>query len=298
MSEDTKRLAVLIDADNTSPKLAREMFEELAGYGTLTVKRAYGDWTSTQLNGWKGELHKHAISPMQQFANTTGKNSTDSALIIDAMDLLYAGNLDGFVIVSSDADFTRLATRLRESGMTVYGLGQRKTPKPFQDACDRFTFLEVLRDSDPAPAPAATSAKGSEADDAEESEAAAASQGNLQSMLTKALNKTPSDDDDWSALGALGSHLNRTDPSFDPRTYGFAKLSDLAKAQPYLETRSVPGSSGRTELWVRLKGRGGRRTAQKSSTQKSSAKKAAPSKTAGKKTTRKATSKKASSEED
>jgi uncharacterized LabA/DUF88 family protein len=289
MSEDTRRLAVLIDADNTSPKLAREMFEELAGYGTLTVKRAYGDWTSTQLNGWKSELHKHAISPMQQFANTSGKNSTDSALIIDAMDLLYAGNLDGFVIVSSDADFTRLATRLREAGMTVYGVGQRKTPKPFQDACDRFIFLEVLRDSDAAPA--ASSGRGNDADDAEDA-AEAASQGNLQSMLTKALNKTPSDDDDWSALGALGSHLNRTDPSFDPRNYGFAKLSDLAKAQPYLETRAVPGSSGRTELWVRLKGRGGRRTAQKPS-----GKKVAAAKSTAKKTTRKATSKKASAED-
>ena len=289
MSEDTKRLAVLIDADNTSPKLAREMFEELAGYGTLTVKRAYGDWTSTQLNGWKSELHKHAISPMQQFANTSGKNSTDSALIIDAMDLLYAGNLDGFVIVSSDADFTRLATRLREAGMTVYGVGQRKTPKPFQDACDRFIFLEVLRDSDSS----SSAGKASEADEEDTTEAAAASQGNLQSMLTKALNKTPSDDDDWSALGALGSHLNRTDPSFDPRNYGFAKLSDLAKAQPYLETRAVPGSSGRTELWVRLKGRGGRRTAQKPSTTKAST-----GKSAAKKTTRKTTSKKASSEED
>jgi len=271
MSDDNQRLAVLIDADNTSPKLTREMFEELAGYGTLTVKRAYGDWTSTQLNGWKSELHKHAISPMQQFANTSGKNSTDSALIIDAMDLLYAGNLDGFVIVSSDADFTRLATRLRESGMTVYGLGQRKTPKPFQDACDRFTFLEVLRDAEPAPAAAPSTADTADGDEASET-ASAASAGNLQSVLTKALNKTSSDDDDWSALGSLGNHLNRIDPSFDPRTFGFAKLSDLAKAQPFLETRSVPGSSGRTELWVRLKGRGGRRTASARTTTKSAKK--------------------------
>ena len=221
------RLAVLIDADNTSPKQTREMFDELASYGTLTVKRAYGDWTQQQLNGWKGELHKHAISPMQQFANTSGKNSTDSALIIDAMDLLYAGNVDGFVIVSSDADFTKLATRLREAGKTVYGLGQRKTPKPFQDACDKFTFLEVLRDADAAPA-AASTPQPAEAD--EPGESAPVSKRNLQSMLTKALNKTASDDDDWSALGSLGSHLNRTDPSFDPRTYGFAKLSDLVKA--------------------------------------------------------------------
>ena len=151
MTDDSSRLAVLIDADNISAKVAKDIFDELAGYGTLTVKRAYGDWTSTQLNGWKGQLHKHAISPMQQFANTTGKNSSDSALIIDAMDLLYAGNLDGFVIVSSDSDFTRLATRLREAGKVVYGVGARKTPEPFRDACDKFTFIEVLRSDTPAP---------------------------------------------------------------------------------------------------------------------------------------------------
>ena len=143
---DNSRLAVLIDADNTSPKLIKEMFEERAGYGTITVKRAYGDWTQQQLNGWKGELHQHAISPMQQFANTSGKNSTDSALIIDAMDLLYSGSLDAFAIVSSDSDFTRLATRLRESGKTVYGLGRRRTPEALQSAVDKFIFLEVLQD--------------------------------------------------------------------------------------------------------------------------------------------------------
>ena len=126
MSDDTSRLAVLIDADNISAKVAKDVFEELAGYGTLTVKRAYGDWTTSQLNGWKDQLHAYAIAPMQQFAYTVGKNSTDSALIIDAMDLLYAGHLDGFVLVSSDSDFTRLATRLRESGMKVYGLGSEE----------------------------------------------------------------------------------------------------------------------------------------------------------------------------
>ncbi len=255
------RLAVLIDADNTSPRQTREMFDELASYGTLTVKRAYGDWTQQQLNGWKGELHKHAISPMQQFANTSGKNSTDSALIIDAMDLLYAGNVDGFVIVSSDADFTKLATRLREAGKTVYGLGQRKTPKPFQDACDKFTFLEVLREPDAAPAAASSTPQPTETE--EPGESAPVSKRNLQSVLTKALNKTASDDDDWSALGSLGSHLNRTDPSFDPRTYGFAKLSDLVKAQPFVETRTVKGASGQGQLWARLKGRATARKAAK-----------------------------------
>ncbi len=254
MSDDTSRLAVLIDADNISPKVAKDVFEELAGYGTLTVKRAYGDWTTSQLNGWKEQLHSHAIAPMQQFAYTVGKNSTDSALIIDAMDLLYAGHLDGFVIVSSDSDFTRLATRLRESGMTVYGLGAKKTPRAFRDACDKFTFLEVLRadaTETQSPEVAAPDPAGAPT---EASPEPVREKGNLESMLVKALNKTATDDD-WSALGSLGSHLNRTDPSFDSRTYGFAKLSDLVKDQKFLETRTVKSDSGQGQLWVRPKRR-------------------------------------------
>ncbi len=252
MSDDTRRLAVLIDADNISAKVAKDVFEELASYGALTVKRAYGDWTTSQLNGWKEQLHAYAIAPMQQFAYTVGKNSTDSALIIDAMDLLYAGHLDGFVLVSSDSDFTRLATRLRESGMTVYGLGAKKTPRAFRDACDKFTFLEVLRADAAAPEVAAAETAAAEASVPEPTRDA---KGHLQSMLTKALNRTATDDD-WSALGAVGNHLNRTDPSFDPRTYGFAKLSDLVKAQPFLETKTVQAESGQGQLWVRLKRRG------------------------------------------
>jgi uncharacterized LabA/DUF88 family protein len=258
MSDDNRRLAVLIDADNISAKVAKDVFEELAGYGTLTVKRAYGDWTTTQLNGWKDQLHAYAIAPMQQFAYTVGKNSTDSALIIDAMDLLYAGHLDGFVLVSSDSDFTRLATRLRESGMKVYGLGAKKTPRAFRDACDKFTFLEVLR-ADASEAGVAT-AEVAVPEQSAPGPLRDPKGGNLQSMLTKALNKTATDDD-WSALGSLGSHLNRTDPSFDSRTFGFAKLSDLVKDQPFLETRTVENDSGRGQLWVRLKRRG---TAKKS----------------------------------
>jgi uncharacterized protein (TIGR00288 family) len=261
MSDDTSRLAVLIDADNISAKVAKDVFEELAGYGTLTVKRAYGDWTTSQLNGWKEQLHAYAIAPMQQFAYTVGKNSTDSALIIDAMDLLYAGHLDGFVLVSSDSDFTRLATRLRESGKKVYGVGAKKTPRAFRDACDKFTFLEVLRADNPEQEASTPEIATPEA--ATPEPARDAKGGNLQSMLTKALNKTATDDD-WSALGSLGSHLNRTDPSFDPRTYGFAKLSDLVKAQPFLETKTVSAPSGQGQLWVRLK----RRAAAQKSAQK------------------------------
>jgi uncharacterized LabA/DUF88 family protein len=152
-STDTTRLAVLIDADNASASVAKELLEEVAKFGTATVKRAFGDWTTQNLVGWKAHLHRHAIQPIQQFAYTQGKNSTDSAFIIDAMALLYSGNVDGFCLVSSDSDFTRLATRLREAGKVVYGLGERKTPEPFIAACDKFIFFEVLKRPVEAAAP-------------------------------------------------------------------------------------------------------------------------------------------------
>jgi len=242
MSDDNSRLAVLIDADNTSPKLVKEMFEELAGYGTLTVKRAYGDWTDPHIGGWKDLLLANAISPQQQFAYTKGKNATDSALIIDAMDLLYSGNVDGFVLVSSDSDFTPLAMRLREAGKRVIGVGERKTPKPFVEACERFLYFDVLQREPTGPDPQPDQTK----DDQPRP---------IQSVLTKALNKVDSDDDEWVSLSALGNHLNRTDPSFDSRSYGFAKLGDLVKGQSFVETKTVTGASGRGQLWVRLKGR-------------------------------------------
>ena len=264
---DLNRLAVLIDADNTSAKLVKELFDELASYGTITVKRAYGDWTSPQLSGWREALLGNAISPKQQFAYTVGKNATDSALIIDAMDLLYSGNVEGFAIVSSDSDFTPLATRLRESGKRVIGVGQRKTPKAFVEACEKFVYVEVLGDS-------SERERNSTPEPGEPP-------GSLHSMLSKALNRVPTDDEDWASLSALGAHLNRTDPSFDPRTYEFTRLSDLVKAQHYLETKTVTSAGGQGQLWVRLKGRRGsgqgtKATAQKSaSTKKSAATKAA-----------------------
>ena len=242
MTDDSTRLAVLIDADNTSPKLIKEMFEELASYGTITVKRAYGDWTNPHLNGWREVLLGNAISPQQQFAYTSGKNATDSALIIDAMDLLYSGHVEGFAIVSSDSDFTPLATRLRESGKRVIGVGQRKTPKAFVEACERFVFLEVLAREGVATAQAMEPAKDEQPRP-------------IQSVLTKAMNKVDTDDEDWASLSALGNHLNRTDPSFDSRNYGFGRLSDLVKAQPFVETRTVTAPGGRGQLWLRLKGR-------------------------------------------
>ena len=249
MTDDTTRLAVLIDADNTSPKLIKEMFEELAGYGTITVKRAYGDWTNPHLTGWRDVLLGNAISPQQQFAYTSGKNATDSALIIDAMDLLYSGNVEGFAIVSSDSDFTPLATRLRESGKRVIGVGRRKTPKAFVEACERFVFLEVLG-GDGGDSVATEQATEPATEPAKDDQPRP-----IQSVLTKALNRVDTDDEDWASLSALGNHLNRTDPSFDSRSYGFGKLSDLVKAQPFVETKTVTVPGGRGNLWVRLKGR-------------------------------------------
>jgi len=265
---DSTRLAVLIDADNTSAKLVTEMLEELASFGTLTVKRAYGDWTNPHLNGWRDVLLGNAISPQQQFAYTVGKNATDSALIIDAMDLLYSGNVDGFAIVSSDSDFTPLATRLREAGRRVIGVGRRKTPKAFVEACERFVYLEVLGGQE--------SASGDENGPVAERPIRP-----IESVLTKALNKVDTDDDDWASLSALGNHLNRTDPSFDSRSYGFAKLGDLVKEQPFVETKTVTGSAGRGQLWVRLKGRRPAAKAAPVKTAKKATKKSAKKTTAG-----------------
>jgi uncharacterized LabA/DUF88 family protein len=237
------RLAVLIDADNTSARHAGDLLEELAKYGVPTVKRAYGDWTTQHLVRWKAQHNRHAIQPVQQFAYTTGKNSTDSALIIDAMDLLYTGRLDAFAIVSSDSDFTRLATRLRESGATVYGLGQRKTPESFRAACNRFIELELLGGAGGGDEPA------DEPEDAGAGAEAAPRLPDLRRLLTTAVNKT-SADDGWSTMSTLGNYLTNLNASFDPRSYGSAKLSTLVKAQDYLE---VKGGSGTTPMRVRLK---------------------------------------------
>jgi uncharacterized LabA/DUF88 family protein len=238
---DATRLAVLIDSDNTTASLTTELLEEIAKYGTPTIKRAYGDWTTQSLVGWKEELLRHAIQPMQQFAYTRGKNSTDSALIIDAMDLLYAGNLEGFVIVSSDSDFTRLATRLRESGMTVYGLGRRNTPTAFVAACDRFIYLDLLREEPPEPAPRA-------ADDEEP----APPRPNLKQVLSTAISST-SKDDGWSHLGEVGSYLSKSHAAFDPRDYGHTKLGELVRGESYVEVKDVPGRTGVSDIFVRLK---------------------------------------------
>ena len=228
------RIAVLIDADNTSPKYAEAILDELAKFGTPTIKRAYGDFSSNRLSGWTRELNSRAIRAIHQNAFTTGKNSTDSALIIDAMDLLYAGNVEAFAIVSSDSDFTSLALRLRESGKLVYGLGRQRTAISLQNACDRFIMLEVLG-TEPAHGQPVHD-EPYEDDDEDGPGDALVPQLNLESVLSKAVNAT-ADDDGWTTLGAIGNHLARTLPSWDPRTFGHGKLSSLVADLPYLETR-------------------------------------------------------------
>jgi uncharacterized protein (TIGR00288 family) len=246
---ENARIAVLIDADNTSKKYVEILIEEIAKYGTPTVKRAYGDWTSNHLNGWKNELNRNAIVPVQQFAYTQGKNSTDSLLIIDAMDLLYTGNLDGFAIVSSDSDFTSLATRLREAGKAVYGLGQRKTPEAFRQACTRFIYLEVLTKDEPV----------------DEPDPETPPLPDLRQLLTSSINAT-SQDDGWAHLGSLGNYLSNTHSSFDARNYGFGRLITLLRDQDYLDVET-DGSPR-----VRLRSH---RPAKKATTRKA-AKKATP----------------------
>ncbi len=269
------RIAVLIDCDNVSRKHTGAVLEELAKFGTPTVKRAYGDWTTNQLGGWKGELQRNAIQPVQQFAYTVGKNSTDSALIIDAMDLLWQGNVEAFALISSDSDFTRLATRLRESGKRVYGLGMRKTPESLRRAVDQFIFLEVLTEQareEDEPEDDGGSATTSRTEDSPEQTI------NLQSALTKAINAT-SGDDGWSTLGTLGQHLSRAHTDFDPRAFGHQKLSTLVEEQPYLETRS---EASMIQVRLRTKQRASAKKTTKSAPRTSTKKAPAAKKTASK----------------
>jgi uncharacterized LabA/DUF88 family protein len=227
-----KRLAVLIDADNVSAAHLGPLLAEIANLGVPSVRRMYGDWTTTQLRSWKEAAHQHAVQPVQQFAYTQGKNSTDSALIIDAMDLLHTERFDGFCLVSSDSDFTRLATRLRESGVTVYGFGARKTPEPFVNACDRFTFLEVL-------AQAEESSKASTVKRPPERQLRGDAK--LVGSLRRAIDAA-SDDNGWANLAAVGSVVRNQSPEFDPRNWGFAKLGDLVAAIGLFEVQNGSGN--------------------------------------------------------
>jgi uncharacterized LabA/DUF88 family protein len=241
-STEGARLAVLIDADNAGAQHLEQLLVEIAKYGTASVRRAYGDWTSTQLGKWKDALLAHSVQPIQQFSYTTGKNATDSALIIDAMDLLHAGNLDGFCLVSSDSDFTRLAARIREQGLTAYGFGERKTPKPFVAACDAFIYVENLAPP-VAPAKAATTAAKPTPEEKKR----------LDRLLAEAV-QLAAGDDGWANLSAVGSNLPRLASDFDSRTWGYAKLKDLMQAHRHyeVESRSVSGGKG-TNAYVRHK---------------------------------------------
>lgn len=233
MPQQSDLLAVLVDADNVSPSRIGGVLAEIATYGTASVKRVYGDWTKSQLRGWKDAASEHVIQPMQQFDNTTGKNATDSALIIDAMDLLYTRRFQGFCIVSSDSDFTRLASRIREEGVTVYGFGERKTPEAFRNACDQFTYLEVLGVVDEPDAARSTTA---------ERWTSAALRGDARLVaLLRSAAETASADDGWSDLGTVGQLMRKQQPDFDPRNWGYAKLSDLVRAVGLFTIESKPG---------------------------------------------------------
>jgi hypothetical protein len=241
-NEPSTKLAVLIDADNAQPTLAEGLLAEVAKYGTAHVKRAYGDWTSTNLKGWKEQLLTQSIQPIQQFGYTSGKNATDSAMIIDAMDLLYSGRFDGFCIVSSDSDFTRLAARIRESGLIVYGFGERKTPEPFVAACDKFIYTEVLLASGentdidlpgkPSGAPKRQTTQELRQDT------------HLLNALRNAINDAE-DDTGWASLSTVGSIIGKRMPVFDPRNYGYAKLSGLVGALGLFDTEERQVGNGK-----------------------------------------------------
>lgn len=232
----TIKLAVLIDADNAQASLASELLAEVAKFGTASIKRAYGDWTTNHLKQWKDHLNKHAIQPMQQFSYTTGKNATDSSLIIDAMDILHENSLDGFCLISSDSDFTRLATRIRESGLIVYGFGEKKTPEAFIAACDKFVFTEILKEK-------------KEIENKDES-----NNNELRPMIISAINAV-SKDDGWAKLSNVGSYINKNNPSFDPRNYGYEKLGKLIRNLNYIriDEREFNDDSSNVHIYIRIK---------------------------------------------
>jgi uncharacterized LabA/DUF88 family protein len=251
VGDNTAKLAVLIDADNAQPAIIEGLLAEVAKYGTAHVKRAYGDWTGTSLRGWKEHLLAQSIQPIQQFSYTVGKNATDSALIIDAMDLLYSGRFDGFCIVSSDSDFTRLASRLRESGLTVYGFGERKTPKPFVAACDKFIYTENLTYTESPTAPADAVPASKPVTPAAQLKGDTALIGQLRNAIEAA-----SDDDGWAPLANVGHIITKQRPDFDSRNYGYGKLSDLMTATTLFEMdRRTLGDGKPGSIYVRDKRR-------------------------------------------
>jgi len=232
-------LAVLIDGDNIPSAFVKEMMEEIAKYGNPTIKRIYGDWTKPNLSKWKNMLLEHAITPIQQYAYTSGKNATDSAMIIDAMDILYSAKVDGFCIVSSDSDFTRLATRLREAGMQVIGIGEKKTPNPFIVSCDKFIYIEILQ------------TKSKEKESEEDKEIDKESFEKITSKVIKLIATTItdlSDEDGWAFLGDVGSLLQKKQANFDPRNYGFQKLTPMIKSIKNFEIEQRENSKNSNKL--------------------------------------------------
>jgi uncharacterized LabA/DUF88 family protein len=242
-TESSGTLALLIDGDNASPKIIVGLMAEIANYGTASVKRIYGDWTGPNLKGWKECLLEHSIQPIQQFAYTTGKNATDGAMIIDAMDLLYTGRFSGFCIVSSDSDFARLAARIREQGVTVYGFGERKTPRPFITACDKFVYFDVLNaqaaEVGEEAAPPVQNLVPAKPAPAKATPKKAALNKAARDMLTKAIIAT-ADEDGRANLAQVGGHLAKQAPDFDARNYGFPRLSDLVRSSGIVDVERAP----------------------------------------------------------
>lgn len=228
-----KKIAVLIDADNVSDKYIKYIIDEISNHGTPTYKRIYGDWTKPQLASWKTVLLNYSISPIQQYSYTTGKNATDAALIIDAMDILYSHNVDGFCIVSSDSDFTKLASRLREAGMYVLGMGEKKTPTPFIAACEKFKYLEVLA-SVPTGTTVVENVKGEPVNN---NKTGMVTKEELIEVIKNIINEI-SDEDGWAFLGELGSVLNKRYADFDTRNYGYSKLTPFVSSLKQFEIRS------------------------------------------------------------
>ena len=241
------KLAVLIDGDNIPSAYVKEMMEEIAKYGNPTIKRIYGDWTKPRLAKWKNILLENAITPIQQYGYTTGKNATDSAMIIDAMDILYSEKVNGFCLVSSDSDFTRLATRLREAGMQVFGIGEKKTPESFIVACDKFIYIEILK----------YQREGSESELAEKKSSQKDNIDKITPKVIRLISSTISDladDDGWAFLGDVGNLLQKKQPNFDSRNYGFQKLTPLISSINKFEIEQRESTKGRFKLiYVRNK---------------------------------------------
>lgn len=234
-SGQTQKLAVLIDADNAQPSIVEGLLSEIAKYGTANVKRIYGDWTGSHLKSWKDVLLLYSIQPMQQFRYTVGKNATDAAMIIDAMDLLYTNKFDGFCIVSSDSDFTKLASRIRESGLVVYGFGEKKTPEAFVSACDKFIYTEVLRSKEDDSLPIKRKSTNELKQDTK-----------LVNLLRNAVEAS-SDESGWSHLAPVGSNIAKQVTDFDPRNYGYKKLGELIAATKLFEIEERPVGDGQSK---------------------------------------------------